>query len=84
MSGKQKTESKCVRGQLSDSPISRYPLTGLALHHLQHGSILVFRLIRQFMNSDAFFTFSAMEVHFGQVTGRANPLAGRASILGIE
>jgi hypothetical protein len=35
------------------------------------GSILLFRPIRQFMISDAFFAFSAMQVRFGQVTGRS-------------
>jgi hypothetical protein len=47
------------------------PLTGL-LPPAPDGSILLSHRKRQFTNSDAFFTISAIQVRIGQMTGRAN------------
>ncbi|RQM51014.1 hypothetical protein EHZ19_00740 [Paraburkholderia bannensis] len=38
---------------------------------LADGSILVVRIPRRCMNSDAFFSFSAIRVHFSQVSAQA-------------
>jgi|SRR5580693_4439019 hypothetical protein len=63
----------CSDGGSPRNPVN--PLTGL-LPPATDGSILLSHRKRQFTISDAFFAFSAIQVHFGQVTGRANRACG--------